>query len=141
LDDDMPFQRRRSKLPFIAAAAVIVLGGAGFAASKNIKAEPAPIPAPAAAPIEFQKTVTTPLPTSEPTPAPAAEKSETEKSEAKGGLTDEVKAKLLSADKERDAKKKSARGKTRGAPRAKSGGGSGVFRAGGDASDPLNSKL
>ena len=140
--DDEPFQKRRSKLPFIAAAAVIILGGAGFAASKSISAAPAPIPAPAAEPISFQKTVVTPIPTSEPAaPAPAAEKSDSEKSDAKAGLSDEVKAKLLTADKERDAKKKSARGKgARSAPRAKSGG-SGVFRSGGDASDPLNSKL
>jgi hypothetical protein len=147
--DDMPFKKSRSKLPLILAAAVVVLGGIGFAAMKSGVAAPAPVPVPAAQPVEFQKTVVTPIPTSAPAAAPTTEaaKPEGEKAEATDskGLTDDVKAKLLAADKDRDAKKKSARagGKARGGgARAKgNSGGSGVFRAGGDASDPLNSKL
>jgi hypothetical protein len=146
--DDMPFKKSRSKAPLVALAAVAVLGGIGFAAMKSGVAAPAPVAVPAAQPIEFQKTVVTPIPTSAPAAAPVAdtakaegEKAEGEKADSKG-LSDDVKAKLLSADKERDAKKKSSRGKARGSARAKSSsGGSGVFRAGGDASDPLNSKL
>ena len=142
LDDDMPFKKSRSKLPLILAAAVVVLGGVGFAAMKSGVAAPAPVAVPAAAPIEFQKTVVTPIPTSEPAaPAPAAA-AESEKSEAKSGINEDTKAKLLAADKEREAKKKSSRGRARGAVRSKSSGSSGgVFRSGGDASDPLNSKL
>lgn len=137
--DDMPFQRKRSKLPLLAAAAVVLLGGAGFAAMKSGSFAPAASPAPAAQPITFQKTVTTPLPTSEPAaaPAPAAEKSEAKPA----GLSEETKAALLSADKDREAKKKS-RVKTRGAVRSRGKSGSNeVFRAGGSADDPLNSKL
>jgi hypothetical protein len=139
--DDMPFQKRRSKLPMIAAAAVVVLGGLGFAASKMSVAAPAAVPVPAAQPIEFQKTVVTPIPVTPPA-APAVETASTETKPT--GLSDDVKEKLLSADKEREAKKKTAKktSRARGATRSKSSSGSsGVFRAGGDASDPLNSKL
>lgn len=151
LDDDMPFKKSgKNKFALIGVAAALALGVAGFGLTRGGETTTAPVAA-AAVPVPFNTpTLTTP---STPTPStPAASPTPTEPSdsdkpaeEAKSGrLSEDMKAALLAQDKERGAKKKSGaakRGGTRArAPRSSSKSDS-VFRSGGSADDPLNSKL
>ena len=147
-DDD--FKPRKSKAPYMMAAAVVVLvGGALGAARFGGGGEIArPIPVPAAAPVPVEtvaaaRPTTPPAPAAAPTPAPSAEeKTASADKPSDTRLSDDVKSKLKDADKTRADKKKSAKTatRTRSAGHSKSGG-SGVFRAGGNANDPLNSSL
>jgi uncharacterized protein DUF4339 len=150
LDDD--FKPRKSKAPFVAAAAVLLLVGGALGAAKFTGGgeivRPVPVPAAAPAPVETVAAAA-PAPTTPPaaatTPAPAEEKTASADKPADSSdtrLSDDVKSKLKDADKSRVEKKKAAkasRGHT--ASRAKSSSSSGVFRAGGNVNDPLNSKL
>ena len=144
LDLDLPaqsFKSGKKNIAIFAVLAVALAGGAGFAISKS-GSVPAtsPVPVPAAAP---KLPDPTPTPYSNPdkveekTPAP----SEAKDPEAR--LSDDQKKALLTADKDREEKKKSTRAYTPrsgggGAPREKSGS---VFKANGNANDPLNPTL
>jgi hypothetical protein len=147
--DDADFKPRRSKAPFVAAAAVLLLvGGAVSAATFGGGGEvTAPVAVPAAAPVaaptlNTATATTTPAPEPAKTAEPAKTESTSEKTAASDGrLDDAVKSKLKEADKTRADKKKAAKAtRSRGPSRSKSGS-SDVFRAGGNDSDPLNSKL
>jgi hypothetical protein len=150
LDDD--FKPRRSKAPFVAAAALLlVVGGAVSAATLTGGGEiMAPVAVPAAAPpaaptLNTATTTTTtaaPAPTTPPVPAATTESASEKTAADDSRLNDDVKSKLKEADKTRADKKKAAKAtrSTRAPSRSKSGK-SEVFRAGGNDSDPLNSKL
>ncbi len=148
--DDADFKPRRSKAPFVAAAAVLLLvGGAVSAATFGGGGEvTAPVAVPAAAPVAAPtlNTATATTTTSAPEPAKTADpaptsESTSEKTAASDSRLDEaVKSKLKEADKTRADKKKAAKVSRRAPSRSKSGS-SDVFRAGGNDSDPLNSKL
>jgi hypothetical protein len=146
LDLDFPAQSFKSggkkKVAVFAALAVAVVGGIGFAATQSSGPVSSPVPVPAAAP-------KVPDPTPTPYSKPAAEETtttaSTETKEPEGRLSDEQKKALLTADKDREGKKR-----TRGAAaprsggggsRAPSGGGNAVFKASGNANDPLNPTL
>jgi hypothetical protein len=144
LDLDLPaqsFKTGKKNLAIFAVLAVALAGGAGFAISKS-GSGPAtsPVPVPAAAPKLPDPTPTpysNPDKVTETTPAP------TEAKEPEGRLSDEQKKALLSQDKERDEKKKSRASAPRSgggsaAPRDKGGS---VFKANGNANDPLNPTL
>ena len=147
-DDD--FKPRKSKAPYVMAAAVVLLVGGALGATRLGGGEVArPIPVPAAAPVPVETTAVaapTPAPAAAPTPAPSAEEKTAAADKPSDAsdtrLSDDVKSKLKDADKTRADKKKIAKTATRGraAARTKSGS-SGVFRAGGNANDPLNSSL
>lgn len=161
---DAEFKPRKSKAPLFAAAVVVVFIGGLFGVSRLTGGGEItrPIPVPAAAPVAantatsntLSATTSTPAPTPAPTTTsdssstgstsdkPASDKpSDTASADAR--LADDVKAKLKDADKSRSDKKKAAKA-SRGKVAARSKGSSsssGVFRAGGNANDPLNSKL
>jgi hypothetical protein len=150
LDDD--FKPRRSKAPYVAAAAVLLLVGGVVSATTlgggGELARPVAVPAaaPVAAPTLNAATTTTtpaePAPTPAPAPAATTEGSSEKTATSETRLDEAVKSKLKEADKTRADKKKSAKASRGRAPaRSKSGGSKDVFRAGGDASDPLNSTL
>jgi hypothetical protein len=154
LDDDMPFKKSgKNKLALVGVAAALALGVAGFGLTRGGgETTTAPVAA-AAMPIGIPNTPSNPTP-STPTPStPAAsptpsEPSDSEKpaEEAKTGrLSDDMKAALLAQDKERSAKKKGGGAKSSGGARARaprsSSKSDSVFRSGGSADDPLNSKL
>jgi hypothetical protein len=143
LDFDLPaqsFKSGKKNIAVFAVLAVALAGGAGFAISKS-GGGPAtsPVPVPAAAP---KMPDPTPTPYSNPdkveekTPAPSEAKDPEDR------LSDEQKKALLSADKDRDDKKRVRASAPRsgggGAPREKSGA---VFKANGNANDPLNPTL
>ena len=160
LDDE--FKPRRSKAPFVAAAAVILLVGGALGAAKfggggEVQAA---VPVPAAAPppvaLPTQTSVAAATPPSTPAPTPSTDSTATtgssdssadkDKDKASDSsdkrLSDDTKSKLKEADKTRSDKKKAAKA-TRGKASARSSksSSSGVFRNGGSADDPLNSKL
>ena len=165
LDLNPPFKRRGTG-KWVAAVAVLVLGGAGFAATQMKMLPRFAFTAPKA-PVEVTAAMTiprapepTPVATTPPapTPPPATATSEEKKSEEKAegdkdkeksgtrSLSEEMKEKLMEADKTRAKDRKSKRaaraakaGKRSG--RGKKGDGGGPFRGGGSSSDPLNSKL
>jgi hypothetical protein len=165
LDFDPPF-KRRSMGKWVAAVAVLVLGGAGFAATQMKNLPRFAFTAPKA-PVEVVAAMTaprapepTPAATTPPapTPPPATTTSEEKKEEkAEGGdkdkeksgtrsLSEEMKEKLMEADKSRAKERKSKRTAraakaSKRSGRGKKGDGGGPFRGGGSASDPLNSKL
>ena len=147
-DDD--FKPRKSKAPYIMMAAVVLLVGGALGATRfsgGEVARPVPVPAAAPAPVETVAAAaptTPPAPAAAPTPAPSAEeKTASADKPSDTRLSDDVKSKLKDADKSRADKKKAAKStaRSRSAGRTKSSGGSGVFRAGGNANDPLNSSL
>lgn len=161
IPSDDEFKPRRSKAPYVAAAAVMLLVGGALGAAKfggggEVRAAAVPIPAaappPAAAmPTETATSVAAATPPSTPAPTPSSDSAATtgsgEKDKASDSsdkrLSDDAKSKLKEADKTRADKKKAAKA-TRGHASARSkssSGGSGVFRNGGNADDPLNSKL
>jgi hypothetical protein len=149
LDDD--FKPRKSKAPFVATAAVLLLvGGALGIAKFGGGGEIArPIPVPAAAPALVETTAvaatTPPAPAAAPTPTPSAEEktaSADKPAEASDTrLSDDVKSKLKDADKTRVDKKKAGKASRGHAVARTKSSSSGVFRAGGNANDPLNSSL
>jgi hypothetical protein len=153
LDDDMPFKKSgKNKFALIGVAAALALGAAGFGLTRGGgETTTAPVAA-AAVPMAFN-TPSTPTP-STPTPStPAASPAPSEASdsdkpgeEAKSGrLSEDMKAALLAQDKGRSAKKKGGGAKSGGGARARaprsSSKSDSVFRSGGSADDPLNSKL
>lgn len=141
LDLDLPaqsFKSGRKGVAIFAVAAIAVAGGVGFAATRG-GGGPAtsPVPVPAAAPIAtVDSTPYTSRDIAPTTASPAAEpKEEGER------LSDEQKKALLSADKERESKKRVRSAGPRsggGAAAPKSGS---VFKATGNANDPLNPTL
>lgn len=153
--DDMQFKRSKGKTAFIALAAVAVLGAGGFGIVKASSVPPtAAVPVPAAAPLAAPSPASlgdwktplnpTPAPAS-PAPTTASTDSEDKEKALDSRLSEDTKAALAAKDKDTAAKKKGAKA-TRGAVRASSRRGgssssSGVFRSGGSADDPLNSKL
>ena len=144
LDED--FKPRKSKAPFVAAAAVLLLVGGALAAAKFGSGGEitAPIATPAAAPVALStatSVVATPAAAPAPTPAPAeATPSASDKPAENTRLADDVKSKLKDADKARADKKKAGK-VSRGRAPATSKSSSNVFRSGGNVNDPLNSKL
>jgi hypothetical protein len=149
LDDD--FKPRRSKAPIFAAAAVLLLvGGAlGVARFGGGGEIAAPVPVPAAAPVPVETVAaaatTPPAPATAPTPAPSAEEktasAEKPSDASDSRLSDDVKSKLKDADKTRVDKKKAGKASRGHAVARSKGSSSGVFRAGGNVNDPLNSSL
>jgi hypothetical protein len=164
LDLNPPF-KRRGMGKWVFAAAVLVLGGAGFAANQMkmlprfaFTAPKVPVEVTAAmtaprAPEPTPVATTPPAPTPPPATTPSEEKKEEkaegEKDKEKSGtrsLSEEMKEKLAEADKTRAKERKSKRAAraskaSKRSGRGKKGDGGGPFRGGGSASDPLNSKL
>lgn len=144
--DDMAFRKGRSKAPIFVALGVLAVGGGAFAITQSGSA-PAPIPAPVVAAPSPVAAPTIATPAAAPvTPEKAATPSADDADSAAksdGRLTDAMKEALLARDKERSATKKASGGRARAARSSKreSSGSDGVFRAGGSADDPLNSKL
>jgi hypothetical protein len=148
--DDMQFKRSKGKTAFIAIAAVAVLGAGGFGISRASSAPSlAAVPVPAAAPLAGPtpaslgdwKTPLNPVaaPATPPEPAPAAAE---EKPSDGSRLSEDTKAALAAKDKDAAAKKKPAKpGRVTRTVSRRGGESSGVFRSGGSADDPLNSKL
>jgi hypothetical protein len=150
--DEMPFKRSKGKTAFIALAAVAVLGAGGFGISRASSAPSlAAVPVPAAAPLAGPtpaslgdwKTPLNPVAApSDPAPAPAAA---TDEKSSDSRLSEDTKAALAAKDKDVATKKKAAKSgrAVRGTSSRRSSGSSssGVFRSGGSADDPLNSKL
>lgn len=152
--DDMQFKRSKGKTAFVALAAIAVLGAGGFGIVKASSVPPtaaipvpaaaAPLAGPSPASLGDWKTPLNPV-AAAPTPAPTAASTATEEKPSDSRLSDDTKAALAAKDKDAAAKKKAGKA-SRGAVRASSrrGGGSSsssVFRSGGSADDPLNSKL
>jgi len=146
-DDDMPFKKSgKNKFALVGVVAALAIGGAGFGLTRGGgETTTAPVAAAAVPGFNTPTTTTPSTPAATPTPAAAAP-SEPEKpaEEAKTGrLSDDMKAALLANDKDRAKKKGGAAAKGGGrtrAPRSASNSNS-VFRSGGSADDPLNSKL
>lgn len=153
LDDDMPFKKSgKSKFALIGVAAALGLGVAGFGLTRGGETTTAPVAA-AAVPVPFNTpTLTTPstptpsTPAASPTPAEPTDSDKSAEDAKSGRLSEDMKAALLAQDKERSVKKKGGAAKSGGtrartrSPRSSSNSDS-VFRAGGSADDPLNSKL
>jgi translation initiation factor IF-2 len=149
--DDMQFKRSKGKTAFVAFAAIAVLGAGGFGISRassaaSVAAVPVPAAAALAAPSPASlgdwKTPLNPVAAAPaaPTPAPAA----TEEKATDSRLSEDAKAALAAKDKDMAAKKKAAKSSrpVRASSRRNSdSSSSGVFRSGGSADDPLNSKL
>jgi len=146
LDLDLPAQSFKSggkkKFAVFAVLTLAVAGGVGFAATRGSGPMTSPVPVPAAAP-------KLPDPTPTPYSKPAAEETTTtpaaaETKEPGDRLSDEQKKALLSADKDRDDKKRTRAPAPRsggGASAPRGGGNSSVFKANGNANDPLNPTL
>jgi hypothetical protein len=133
-----------------ALAAVVVLGGGGFALAKMDAPEVPPAPV-AAAPVATTSPFKlpdspSPTPASNPTPS-SASNSSSQSSDSKpssSGLSEDMKKALLASDKDRTPKakaSKSAPAARRASASGSSKKGSSVFKAGGSEHDPLNSKL
>jgi hypothetical protein len=147
--DEMPFKRSKGKTAFVAFAAIAVLGAGGFGISRasmapSVAAVPVPAAAAFAAPSPASlgdwKTPLNPVAApAAPTPAPVA----TDAKPSDTRLSDDTKAALAAKDKDVAAKKKAAKSSrpARASSRRSSDSSSGVFRSGGSADDPLNSKL
>jgi hypothetical protein len=160
LDLNPPF-KKRGMGKWVAAVAVLVLGGAGFAATQMKMMPRFAFTAPKA-PVEVTAAMTmpkapepTPVATTPPAPTPppatpTAKEEEKKEDKAEDGkaksLTEEMKEKLLESDKSRAKERKSKRTAraskaSKRSGRGKKGDGGGPFRGGGSSSDPLNSKL
>jgi hypothetical protein len=137
LDFDVPpqaFKSGKKNLAVFAILAVALAGGAGFAISKSGGPAASPVPVPAAA---------APMPRA-PTPysKPETTTPSSETKDADDRLSDEQKKALLTADKDRDEKKRTrsySAPRTGGGSAPKTGGA--VFKANGNANDPLNPTL
>jgi hypothetical protein len=173
LDDDLEMLSMRPKRRLgkvLAGAAVLALGGLGFAVVQSgglrlPKLSPGVEQASAASLSmpSLKQTETKPASTPAPTPAPEAAKPEPPKEEAKPAesaasdgakaekagsdrFTEEMKAALLNKDQKQAATQKQKKA-SRAAVATKSGrgkaakGAAGGFKAGGSAYDPLNGKL
>jgi hypothetical protein len=159
IPSDDEFKPRRSKAPYVAAAAVMLLVGGALGAAKfggggevHVAVPvPAAAPPPVAVATETATSVAAATPPSTPAPTPSSDSTANtgsgDKDKASDSsdkrLSDDAKSKLKEADKTRADKKKTAKS-SRGhaAARSKSSSSSsGVFRNGGSADDPLNSKL
>ena len=155
---DADFKPRKSKAGYVAAAVVVLFVGGliGVGRLTGGGEITRPIPVPAAAPVAlntatsnaFATQTSAPAPAAAPTPAPtttsdSATSDKPSDSASNTRLSEDVKAQLKDSDKSRaDKKKASKSSKGHTAARSKSSSGSsGVFRNGGDAGDPLNSKL
>jgi hypothetical protein len=138
-------------------AAVVVLGGGGFALAK-MDSQPAQAPVAAApapvqttSPFKMDPVPSTPSTPSTPSPSSGSGSSDSKSDGASSSnkLSEDMKAALLASDKGKAAAKgakASARTASSGRHAAASGGskksgGGGVFKAGGNDHDPLNSKL
>jgi hypothetical protein len=137
LDLDIPpqaFKSGKKNIAVFAVLAIAVAGGAGFAISKSGGPATSPVPVPAAAPISLPRA---PTPYSKPeTTTPPSETKE-----ADDRLSDDQKKALLTADKDREEKKRT---RSYSAPRTGGGGApksGAVFKATGNANDPLNPTL
>ena len=143
LDFDIPaqsFKSGKKSIAVFAVLAIALVGGAGFALTKRGGPAISPVPVPAAA-APMKMPDPTPTPYSKPaeaTPTPSEAKDSDER------LSDEQKKALLSADKDREDKKRT---RASSAPRTGGGGGpapkggGAVFKANGNANDPLNPTL
>jgi hypothetical protein len=139
LDLDIPpqaFKSGKKNLAVFAVLAVALVGGAGFAITKSGGPAASPVPVPAAAPVKMPDLTPTPYSKSETTPTPSEAK------DADDRLSDDQKKALLTADKDREDKKRT-RSYT---PRSGGGGNAApksgaVFKANGNANDPLNPTL
>jgi len=153
---DADFKPRKSKAGYVAAAVVVLFVGGliGVGRLTGGGEITRPIPVPAAAPVALNTATSnalttptsSPAPAAAPAPTPTSDSAPSEKasdSATNTHLSEDVKAQLKDSDKSRAEKKKaskSSHGHT--AARSKSSSGSsGVFRNGGNADDPLNSKL
>jgi hypothetical protein len=154
---DADFKPRKSKAGYVAAAVVVLFVGGLFGVGRLTGGGEItrPIPVPAAAPVALNTATSTalttptstPAPAAAPTPAPTAASDSTSSdkpsdSASNARLSDEVKEQLKTSDKSRTEKKKASKRSHGHTARSKnSSGSSGVFRNGGSADDPLNSKL
>jgi hypothetical protein len=141
LDFDIPpqsFKSGRKGFAVVAVVALAVAGGGAFAAISGGMSGPttSPVPVPAAAPVKM------PDPTPTPYSKPETTTASTETKDSDDRLSEEQKKALLSADKDRDVKKRS---RAVAAPRSRGGGDApksgAVFKATGNANDPLNPTL
>jgi hypothetical protein len=126
-------------------AAIPVLGGGGYALTR-LDAPAALPPIAAAAPVQTSSPwvppPSSPTPAAAPTPTPTPPETKTD-SGSSGHLSDDMKKALLASDSSRSPKAKAkgaAPSRSSSASSSKKGGSS-VFKAGGSANDPLNSKL
>ncbi len=146
---DAPFKRSKAKTFGVVLAAAVVLGAAGFGVVKASSVPPvAAVPVPTTTPLTGPSPASlgdwkTPLhPAASPPPAAAAPSEPTAADKnADSRLSDDVRAKLAEQDKDRAAKKKAPRSGRGVRSSNRSSSSSSVFRSGGNANDPLNSKL
>jgi hypothetical protein len=149
LDFDIPpqnFKSGRKGFAVVAVVALAIAGGGAFAAVQGGMSGPmtSPVPVPAAAPVKMPDPTPTPYSkTSTTTASTETTTASTETKEADGRLSEDQKKALLTADKDRDVKKRS---RATAAPRSRGGGGEStksgaVFKATGNANDPLNPTL
>lgn len=143
------FKSGRRNALIAAFAAIALIGGGGYALTRLDMPPERPAVA-AAAPVAPQTSnpwkppAPTSAPAAAPTPTPTPTPSETKSESASTGrLSDDMKKALLASDSNRAASKAKAKA---AAPARRSGGSgkqssSGVFKSGGSANDPLNSKL
>ncbi len=146
LDLDFPAQSFKSGkkrvVGVFAALAIAAVGGIGFAMSKSGGQLSSPVPVPAAAPAKIPDLDPAPTPYTKPAAPSTTETKVVEAKDSEDRLSDDQKKALLSADKDREDKKK-----TRSyAPRSGGGGNASpksgaVFKANGNANDPLNPTL
>lgn len=144
LDFDIPAQSfgggKKKVVGVFAALAVAAVGGIGFVMSKGGGEVSSPVPVPAAAPARMPDP--TPTPYSKPEAPSTTETKVVEAKDPEDRLSDDQKKALLSADKDRDDKKRTRAS----APRSGGGGNASpksgsVFKANGNANDPLNPTL
>ncbi|MFZ5889961.1 MAG: hypothetical protein ACOY0T_02745 [Myxococcota bacterium] len=155
LDLDMSgasFKTGKRTALIAAFAAVVVLGGGGFALA-NMDSQPASAPV-AAAPAPVATTSPfkmDPAPSAPSTPSTTSSSSSSSDSKADSSsgssnkLSEDMKAALLASDKGKAASKKGSTRTASATRHAAAGGGKksggGVFKSGGSDHDPLNSKL
>jgi hypothetical protein len=147
LDFDIPpqsFKQGRKGVAVFAVLALAIAGGGAFMAVKGgMRPTTSPVPVPAAAPVKMPDPTPTPYSKTETTSASSDTTTASATKESDDRLSDDQKKALLSADKDRDVKKRS---RATAAPRSRGGGGDapkggGVFKATGNANDPLNPTL
>jgi hypothetical protein len=147
LDFDIPPQQFKSGRKGVAVFAFLALAIAGGGAFMAVRGgmrpamSPVPVPEPAAAPVKMPDPTPTPYSKTETTSASSDTTTASATKESDGRLSEDQKKALLSADKDRDVKKRTravAAPRSRGGDAPKSGG---VFKATGNANDPLNPTL
>jgi hypothetical protein len=140
--DARSFKSGKKNVIIAAFAAIPALAGGGYALTRmDAPAEAAPMAA--AAPVKTATPWVPPAPVAAaaPTPTPPETKSD---SASSGNLSEDMKKALLANDSNRTAAKAKARSSAPSRKAVASSGkkgGSNVFKAGGAATDPLNSKL